>query len=265
MADNGEVSGPDATPRREPKVFTRVISTPPGMPWRQARMADLEARQSAPLPLSDVTYRVRRLGLWDGRAARFAAFYVRSADFTETFVAEAAVDGDKFKLRMVHPSEDRRRASRAATLGLTAAVLTIVLAAGLTSAGAHKQRLSETLDQAEQQASSRQRQAGAIHRRTQEATLLASAAKQDLTVDNVVADLNWVAANRNTEARVQAFHWQNGALAVEALGPNPPIDAIGRPLQRSAKPVRPGIWAWVAARPDTIRAVVSRPVSSDLK
>ncbi len=265
MADAGEFPDALRSPRPEPKVFTRVIATPPGPPWRQARMADLEARQSAPLPLADVAYRLRRLGFWDGRAARFAALYVRAADFTESFTAEVMVDGEQLKLRMAHPAEERRRAARFGTIGLAAAVVIVVLAGGLASAGAQRERLSLTLDTAEKQAATRLRQAQAVHRRVREAALLDAASAHDTTVETVVADLNWASANKTPDARIQAFHWQSGALAVEALGPNPPIEALDRPLQRSAKPVRGGVWAWAAARPAPIQPAVSTPVTSDFR
>lgn len=265
MADAGELPNMARASHPEPKVFSRVISTPPGPPWRQTKMADLEARQSAPLPLADVAYRLKRLGFWDGGAARFAAFYVRAADFTESFVTELQVDGDTVTLRMAHPAEARRRSAQVATWGLAGAVFLILAAAGLATAGAQRERLTQTLDAAEQQASSRLRQAQAIHRRTREATLLEAAARQDVGVDTVMADLNWAAANRAPDARIQAFHWQGGALALEALGPNPPIEAFERPLLRSAKPIRSGVWAWAAAKPAPIRPAVSAPVSSDLR
>lgn len=265
MADTGEFPAMARTTRAEPKVFTRIISTPPGSPWRQARMAELEARQSAPLPLSDVAYRLKRLGFWDGGAARFAALYVRAADFTESFVANVSVDGATLTLRMDHPSETRRRSARIAAFALVSTVVLIIAGAGLATANARRERLTQALDAAEQQASSRLRQAQAIHRRTREAALLEAAARHDVTVQSVMADLNWAAANRIPEARIQAFHWQGGALALEALGPNPPIEAFERPLLRSAKPIRPGVWAWAAAKPASIQPAVSAPVSSDLR
>jgi len=262
MADAGQSPPTSVNDAGPPKVFTRVIAIPPGPPWRQSKMADLEARQSAPLPLSEVAYRLKRLNAWDGGAARFAAFYVRSATFTESFIAEAQVDGEAVKMRMAHPAEERRRTARLGTLALASSVVIILLAAGLTMATAQRARLSETLDTAERQASSRLRQAQAIQRRTREAALLETASAQDTTIDAVIADINWVGANRAPDARIQAFHWQAGALAVEAQGQNPPIEGADRPLLRSAKPIRPGVWAWAAAQPEPIHPALPGPVTS---
>lgn len=265
MAEAGQ-SGPGIPGgRATPRVFTRLITTPPGPPWRQARMAELEARQSAPLPLSDIAYRIRRLGFWDGGQARYAAFYVRSADFTESFVAEAQIDGETLRMRMAHPAEARRRRGRTATLGLTSAVLIVIVGASLSTASAQREHMSNQLDQAERQATSRFRQAQAIHRRFREASLLASASRQDVGVEAVLADLNWVAATKSPDARIQAFHWQDGVFAVESLGPTPPVESYERPLVRSAKPIRAGVWAWAAPKPAPIKAAAPGPVTSELR
>lgn len=265
MADTGEHPDIGRAGRVEPKVFTRVIAIPPGPPWRQDKMADLEARQSAPLPLSELAYRLKRLSFWDGGAARFVAFYVRAADFTESFTAQALVDGETHKVRLDHPAERRRRSARMATLSLAGTVLLLIVAGALTTALARRDRLSQTLDAAEQQASAKLRQAQIINRRTREATLLEAASRQDTTVDTVIADLNWAAANLAPEARVQAFHWQGGALALESLGPTAPILGGDRALLRSSKPIRPGVWAWATAKPTIIKPAVDKPVSSDLR
>ncbi len=265
MTDTGEPMRPSPAGGTPPRVFTRLISTPPGPFWRQAKMAGLEARQSAPLPLTDVSFRLKRLGYWDGGAARFAALYVRASDFTESFIAEIQVDGAAVRVRMPHPEEERRRRARVVTLTLASTVVVGVLTLGLATAATKRERLAEQLDTAEQQASARMRQAQAIQRRVQEATLLSAASRQDVEIEAVIADLNWAATNRTAEARIQAFHWQNGALAVEARGPNPPIEAMDRPLVRSTKPIRPGVWAWATATQAPIKPSLARPVTSDLR
>ena len=62
-----------------PTIFVRTFTTPPGLPWDQSRVAMLEVRSGAPLPLGEVIYQLRRLDPWFvGRSARYAAFYVRT-------------------------------------------------------------------------------------------------------------------------------------------------------------------------------------------
>lgn len=268
MADSGEfpdlaIGRPALKPT--PKVFTRLIATPPGLPWRQSRMAMLEARQSAPLPIAEVAYQLRRLGVWDGRASRFAAFYVRAADFTESFVSDLQVDGETLRLRMTHPADERRRSKIVGAIAATAAVLLTVLTVSIVSATSHRTRLSETLETAERQANSRLRAAQGLNRRWRQATTLEAASRGDFPVDRLIADLNWASANRTPGTRIDAFHWERGVLAVEAAGAAPPIEAWDRPLIRSSKPIRPGVWAWAAGQAQTARAATGGPVASQVR
>jgi hypothetical protein len=268
MADSGD--HPDLmmgqpTPRPLPQVFTRVIATPPGPPWRQSRMAMLEARQSAPLPIAEVAYRLRRLGLWDSRAGRFAAFYVRASDFTESFTSDVQVDGETFSLRMTHPSDERRQSRLAAIIGASASVLLVVLTAAILNASSQRAQLSQSLDTAERQASSRLRAAQGLHRRWSQATTLQAVSREDFSVSRVIADLNWVSANRTAGTRIEAFHWERGVLAVESAGAAPPVEAWDRPLIRSARPVRPGVWAWAALAAKPANSGVGAPVASQIR
>ena len=106
----------------EPKVFVRVIPTPPGMPWDQARAAALEARQGAPLPLIDVAYQVRRLAPWaPGQPGRHAAFYVRAQEVGEALATVQTVDGRSLTVQFVSFAEQRRRSRRLVRLGIVGA------------------------------------------------------------------------------------------------------------------------------------------------
>lgn len=225
----------------------------------------LEARQSAPLPIAEVAYQLRRLGVWDGRASRFAAFYVRASDFTESFVSDLQVDGETLRLRMTHPADERRRSKIVGIVGGTAAVLLAVLTVSIVSAASQRTRLSETLDAAERQAGGRLRAAQGLNRRWRQATALEAASRGDFPVNRLIADLNWASANRTPGTRIDAFHWQQGVLAVESAGAAPPIEAWDRTLIRSSKPVRPGVWAWAAGPAQPERAATGGPVASQIR
>jgi hypothetical protein len=254
-----------SSPPPTPKVFTRVIMAPPGPPWRQRQMAMLEARQSAPIALADVALRLQRMGMWDGRVARFVAFYVRTVDFQQSIVTDLQVDGETVRLRMPHPSEERQRSATAALIGGLTAFVVVACAAAISGAASQRDSLTQGVETAERQASSRLRVAQNAHRRAKEAAALAAASRNDHTISEVLADMSWVAANRAPGSRIQAFHWEGGALALEASGSNPPIDAWDRPLIRSARPLRPGVWAWAAAKPRALKPAVAAPVASQIR
>ena len=58
--------------RPQPQVLVRVIVTPPGAPWEQARAAKLDAQHGAPLPISELIHQLRRLAPWaPGRPGRY--------------------------------------------------------------------------------------------------------------------------------------------------------------------------------------------------
>jgi hypothetical protein len=248
-----------------PKLFSLVITTPPAPPWRQRQMAMLEARQSAPVPIAEVACQIQRLNAWTSRTGRYAAFYVRSADFKRSFTTDVTVDGQTVRVRMEHASDQQRRSARAAVLGGIGAVLLVALAAAVTAAGAQRARLDTALDTAERQASSRLRVAQNIHRRWSEATALEAASRGDTPAGQVLADINWAAARRTPGSRIRAFHWDQAALAVEAVGANPPIDAWDRRLIRSDKPIRSGVWAWATERATPLTPAARGPVVSELK
>ena len=259
------IDAQDASRPAMPQVFSRILTAPPGVPWRQAQAALLEARQSAPLPASDVALRLRRLGSWTGGSARFVALYVRSADFSESFTAETVIDGQAVRHRFVHPDEQRRRSTQVAIIALASAGLLVAAAASVSMALAQRATLETQLEAAERTTASRLRTAEAMNRRWREATVLSAASQNDASIAKVLSELSWVAANRVPNARIEAFHWRDGALAVETVGPNPPFEAWDRSFTRSQKPVRPGVWAWASASPPSIKAATARPVVSELK
>lgn len=245
-----------------PRVFVRSITAPPGLPWVQGRAADLEAQHGAPLPLKDVTYRLRRLEAWRPGPGRFAAFYVRRAEFRETFETRVEVDGRATDIRFVHPADERQRSRQ---VGLVAAAVAAIVAVGAASVAASLGQRNATtaqLDAAEQRAASQLRAAQVLQRRQEQSRRFEQAARGDHPVSDVLADISWVSANKTPTARIEALHWDHGVLAIEARGEESPFGATDRQVVRSDRPVRPGIWAWGAGRPD--HADSGRPVSARL-
>jgi hypothetical protein len=245
-----------------PRVFVRSFTAPPALPWVQGKAADLEAQHGAPLPLKDVTYRLRRLEAWRPGPGRFAAFYVRRAEFRESFETRLEVDGRVIDIRFVHPADERQRSRQ---VGLVAVAVAATVAVGAVSIAASLgQRTAATaqLEAAEQRAASQLRAAQVLQRRQEQSRRLEQAARGDHPVSDVLADISWVSANKIPTVRIEALHWDHGVLAIEARGEESPLGATDRQVVRSDRPVRPGIWAWGAA--SLARAGGARPVSASL-
>lgn len=228
-----------------PQVFVRPLSVPAGWPWEQARAADLEARHGAPLPISDLLHKVRRLTPWGpGRPGRYAAFYVRLSEYRRPFETTMSVDGQAVSIAFGKSGGGFRQAP------IVAAAIALVVATGAVFGGglvmAIQARALTTgrLEADEVLAGGKLKSATALNRRRQQSLALKEAAGQSAPVAQVLSDLGWVAASRAPDARIAAFHWDHGLTAVEVRGDAPPFAAADRRLERSKGPIRAGVWLW---------------------
>lgn len=245
-----EAGEPQPQTRPAPRVFVRTVPAPPGLPWDQARAADLEARMGAPLPLNGVAYQVRRLDGWaPGRPARFAAFYVRAAEIGERLSTTVEVDGAPVDVQFVSERERRRQARTLLTGAGVAGGLAVVLALALLCAVQARIQASARLDTLEQQADSRLRQAQKLAALKLQARALDAAGARGASLVQVLDDLAVVSAAKAPNAHIQAFHWDRGYMGVEVRGDAQPFAAIDRQVQRADKPVRPDVWLWGVAPP----------------
>jgi hypothetical protein len=140
-----------------------------------------------------------------------------------------------------------------------AALLLLALTGGalgtgvMLALGARSEAAAE-LDGAEQIGRAKLRTAEKVRERAAQAGDLRVAVGHGRPLSEVVADLTWVATSKTPEARIVGVHWERGLLAVEARGEQAPFLAVDRPIDRSAKPIRPGVWLWAVGRPDSIAA-----------
>lgn len=208
-------------------------------------MAGFESRHGAPLPVAELFTHVRRLNAWaPGKAARYAAFYVRRREAETSFEATVEAEGRPFRLqfgRRVRQAPDLREPLMLAAAVVVACSVSVL---GVTSALDARHRAELALSRGEQLA---ERQAALARRMVQrqrqlrELRAMAGAARD---LDRVVEDLAWVANARTADARIVAVHWEHGLVAVESRGEAPPLAASGRTLERSAEPIRRGVWLW---------------------
>lgn len=228
-----------------PVVFARAIDAVAAMPWDQSRAARLDAILNAPIPTSDVALVLRRIGRWAYRSpARFAAIYARQSDVGDGLSTTIELDGRPMAVSF--PSA-RRRMARArlllvvTTVVTTATFLFVATAATIWSA---RSQAEQRLAALEQQAARNLLQAQAAERISAQSRALDAQGVRGTRAADVLGDLAWASMARKPDARVAAFHWEAGVVAVEARGEDSPLAPSDRLVERSSSPVRPGTWLW---------------------
>jgi hypothetical protein len=257
-------SSPETSSELEdPKVFVRTLTVPPGWPWEQARTADLDARHGSPLPAAEVIYQVKRLTGWSpGRPGRFAAFYVLAKDVGERLETHARVDGQDVGVVFEAPTLAEGRLRRLGLVGLAAGVMAFLLVLSAGVALGRRAELESQLAIAEQKAASKLKAASDKARLKAQAQALRYRADRGAPLSEVLADMAWISSAKSPDTHIEAFHWDRGYLAVEARGDVAPIEMLsGETLERSAKPIRPGVWLWGVER-RALSTPVETPVAA---
>ncbi|WP_312165805.1 hypothetical protein [Phenylobacterium sp.] len=233
-------------PTRESRVFVRTLSTPPGLPWDQARTADLEARHGAPLPIADVLYLVRRLNAWrPGVPSRFAAFYVLIGDVGERLETTAEVDGKTVQVVFLAEEARRKQAQRLTSIALGCAVLVSLVTVAGATAFARSASLEAEIGAAELRHHAKLKAVREQRRLKEQARLLQGAPDRGARLQEALADIAWASAAKAPTSRIESLHWEPGLMAVEARGEDAPFVAAGdRQLERAKEPVRRGVWLW---------------------
>jgi len=238
-----EVERPEAA---EPKVFVRTISTPPGLPWEQGRVADLEARHGSPLPIGEVLYRVRRLEGWrPGSPGRFAAFYVLAGEVGGRLDASAEVDGQALTVTFVTGSAHVAEAGLAAARTVVIGVLAVLLIAAVAAAVNRRAETTGALQVVELRADGKLKRAETARRGRDLDRLLGLELERGVRLRDALGDIAWASNARAPDARIEALHWEPGFLAVTVKGEGSPFQAVtDREIRRADRPVRPGTWLW---------------------
>lgn len=228
-----------------PQVFVRAFTVPAALPWEQTRAAQLEARHGAPLPISEVMFRLRRLGGWGlGRPGRFAVFYIRSREFKAPFETVVDVDGEPLKVAFGAAAEQLRRAGSGVIWvvlgGLTAALLVLGPVLALNA----RREADERVAMLETALAAKAALGAEVQRKRENARALRAAVGKTAPVGEVLADIAWATSAKSDDARIVAIHWDHGYLAAEARGKAAPFRLESGELERSDAPVRPGVWLW---------------------
>lgn len=235
----------DAPKAQLPKVFVRVFSTPPGMPWDQSRAARLEAVHGAPVPIAELVHQLRRISSWAaGRPGRFAVFYVRSEEFIAPFESTVEVDGAPTLVAFGTKAGSLRNARKGALVALLIVGVGGVLGTGISLAIRARAQGDTQLEAAERNAASYLQSAKTQWRRKLIARDLDRELGSSRQVSDVLGDLAWVTAARASDAKIEVLHWDHGLMAVEARGDTSPFMAIDRSIERSSRPIRSKTWLW---------------------
>jgi len=256
-----EVAASEAVPG--PKVFVRTILVPAGFPWEQSQGADLEARNGSPLPIADVVYRLKRLDGWrPGAPGRFASFYVLAREIDGQLEAAAQVDGKSIGVTFVSAAEDGRRAKLLGAVGVVVAAVSFGLVLSIGLAMTRRAEITASLEIAEQKAQVKFKGARVKERLQAQDLALTAWPDKGARLGEVLADIAWVSSARDPSVRIEALHWDRGYIAVEARGMTAPMLLTGeRTLERSAKPIRSGVWLWgLEAR--TINPSIDAPIAA---
>lgn len=235
---------PDAIPA----VFTRVLATPPGLPWDQVRIARLEAARAAPVAIGSLTLRLKRLAPWgNGKAGSFAAFYVKTEALGGGFRTSKVIDGRtiavEFKSRAQARAEGRLLAVFVGVGGGAAvALLTAIIAAvAIRHAGDRR------LDDLARRSIHELRQAQITSALKRQNAALRGVDNSGAYVGEVLEDLAWASRTRRPDVPLEGFHWRPAGFGVEVHGKEAQPFADTRVL-RADRPLRSGVWLWIKAR-----------------
>ena len=230
-------------PPAPPRILALVTSAPPGWPWEQTRVAMLEARHGAPLPIEQVHLRLRRLTPWrPNQPARFAAFYVRAAEITARLEAVVEVEGRPTPVTFEPPEALARRARRSLLAGVMAAGVAALLFLSIAAALLARAEGEQQLAAMEHDAAVKLRRAEALQAARRDSAALTLVQPGD-PVAAPLSDLAWAMAAHAPDARIEVWRWDHGVVEVEARGEAPPFVDARRAMSRSG-PVRRGVWRW---------------------
>jgi hypothetical protein len=235
----------DVEEAARPLVNIRVFAIPAGLPWAQARAAQLEARHGAPLPIGELMHQVRRVGRWSpGQPARYVVFYLRVSAYRGPFETSAEIDGQTIRAGFGTSGQQVQRARRIAEAAAAGGLALVAIVAGASLALHARAAAEDRLTLADQRVAAKLHAARGLQRQADQARALKRAVGAARPVSEVIGDLAWASSARAPEAKILAVHWDHGLLGVEVRGDTPPFASTSRKVERAAKPIRTGVWLW---------------------
>ena len=244
---DGLDEGAHQDPRAQaaPRVLVRTFSVPSGMPWEQAKAAQLEARHAAPLPISDLDHQLRRAGGWSpGRPGRYVVFYVRRAEMRGPFETTVDVEGAPTRVAFGAREGQWRRAGSFGLVAALVAASVLALVVGLGMAVNARNDVTERLGLAERGVALKLRAARTAKAQDQQARDLAKVVGGGKPLTTVLGDLAWTSDALASGAQVTAVHWDQGVMALEVRGKESPFERSPVGVRRSPNAPVPGHSLW---------------------
>jgi hypothetical protein len=224
LEDPGDSAGSEsAKPQAEPvKFFSLPITTPSGPPWEQSAAAALSARLAAPIDISQLEYRIRRVAPWRlNQPGRFSVVYVRRADVRERVAIRTEQDGHTFEVVFANGASARSDGrSSALTAGLMICAVLTLTVVGWSALG-RRAKSEESLRSLERQATlveTRTRDYAAAKRQAAE---LDSLGMRDHSLQSALEDIAWASRARDPKADITELEWTPDHMRVTAATPLP--------------------------------------------
>lgn len=222
-------------------VFTRVITTPAGAPWEQARIAELDARLGAPMPVSSLAIRLIRILPWrPGAEGRFAIFYARADRVRGGLRVQQQVEGRTLNVAFRSAAERAAGLRRLMAIAILAAGAAAIIGGAAVKSLATRADLQDRLGRDARLAAAAARNSRVILRQGQIAKEVRAAGLQGRTVADLLTAMAAAGDHRRPQAQITAFHWDHGYVAVETLDGASPLQD-GAVVGRQGKN---GAWFW---------------------
>ena len=181
--------------------------------------------------------------------------YARPEDIGDGFKTRQRVGGRSIVVRFGPENETATRMRAATTVVFVIGGVALATAAFILALNIRHER-EAALAVAEQAANRQLAHAKSADRRARAAGLLAQRSDSGAPIATVIKDLSAMSAARDGAVAIEGVHWRPEGIGIEVRGEEQPF--TDKTAERSAKPLRPGVWLW--ARPNTPDA--GRPVAA---
>ena len=230
-----------------PTTFTRSITVPPGLPWRQLKAATLEARRATPMAMGALELRLKRLRPWRAnRSATFAAVYMRSEELRSAYIARTRVDGVDVEVRFESGGAARTRLTQHVLLLLAASAAILLGGTSILSALQTRGEAESELQTLRAQLDREKATVFREMRAKEQSRALEGLSGRGARLRDVLEEMAAISTLRVPGVPIEAYHWRADGSAVEVRGQANPFPE--GEAERAPKQIRPGVWLWIVAR-----------------
>lgn len=226
-----------------PAPFVLTIGVPAGLPWDQWRQARLEAEHSAPLPIDQLRYDLRRIGRWrPGQPGLFATAFFHNNQVAGELSHGQEVGGEFLKFTIRDDASGQRERFRKWGPLVCGALGGATIAASILLAASDREEANSALEaqrlEAQRVLAARER----AQRRLAESRALGAIGVRGSRLSDALDDIGWLSRARDPAATIRAVEWTPSAMTITAAGPSNPIVARDRAVQPASAPGATSQW-----------------------